>query len=76
MIIGILGRHDMNKLLDDIVFKANMTIMNNQECYIAQWVLQNPDENISDWMLCHQPDWLGGDGYMKFWMERKEEKQI
>lgn len=60
----------MHNLIDDIVFKANMTITNNHECFIAQWILQNPDENIKDWILCHQPDWSGG-GYMKFWMDRK-----
>ena len=64
----------MNKFttrIDDLVFEANMTIMNNQECFIAQWILQNPDENIKDWVLYHQPDWLGGENYVKFWMERK-----
>lgn len=55
----------------DIVQQAVKSLAQNQECYVAQWVLQNPNENIKDWILCHQPDWLGGENYVKFWMERK-----
>lgn len=64
----------MNKFatrVDDLVLEANMTILNNQECFVAQWILQNPDESISDWTMCHQPNYWKGSGGMKFWMERK-----
>lgn len=31
--------------------QAREFLFNNQECYVAQWVLQNPFANISDYRL-------------------------
>lgn len=39
----------------------------NKECYVAQWVLQNPDKNIEDYVLCHQTSVNNS----RMWMEKK-----
>ena len=46
-----------------------LSIINaNEECFIAQWVMQNQDKNIEDYVLCYS---YRGEA-MKFWMEEKE----
>lgn len=31
--------------------QATKVLLDNQECLVAQWILQNPFEQISDYML-------------------------
>ena len=57
-------------MINDIVQQAVKSLAQNQECYVAQWILQNPDANISDYVLCHQNSWLDSVP-SKFWMEKK-----
>lgn len=46
-----------------------LSIINaNEECFIAQWVLQNQDKKIDDYVLCYS--YRGA--AMKFWLEEKE----
>ena len=46
-----------------------LSIINaNEECFIAQWVMQNQDKNIDDYVLCYS---YRGEA-MKFWLEEKE----
>lgn len=54
-----------------IAQKAMYTIMQNQECFVAQWILQNPDADMSKCVMYHQPD-SNSDGQFKFWIEFKE----
>lgn len=53
---------------EQILKKAIETLNKNQECYIAQWIKQNPDKNISDYTLCHQTV----DGVFKVWLKKIE----
>ncbi len=46
---------------------ARNTINTNEECFVAQWVLQNQDKNIDDYVMCYQ---YKGD-VIKFWMAPK-----
>lgn len=46
---------------------AMSLIENNKECFVAQWVMQNQDKNIDDYVLCYQ---YAGD-VIKFWMGEK-----
>jgi hypothetical protein len=55
-------------MLSELTNKAVTAINQNQECFCAQWILQNPLENINDYSVCHQ---FGDDGVQRFWMERK-----
>lgn len=36
---------------DQLVAQAREFLYNNQECYVAQWILQNPFVNIGDFRL-------------------------
>jgi hypothetical protein len=36
---------------DALIAQAAKVIDQNQECYVAQWILHNPDENPKDWVL-------------------------
>ena len=47
---------------------ARNTINTNEECFVAQWVMQNADKNIDDYVMCYS---YRGDA-MKFWLEKKE----
>lgn len=50
-----------------IAERINTAIAQNQECYIAYWVKQNPDKNLDDYTLVH-----GFKGeYYTFWLEHK-----
>lgn len=60
---------------------ASDYINKNQEVYLAQWILQNPDKNIEDYTLCHQvcyendklhyTDGVLSSHYVKIWLEKK-----
>lgn len=49
---------------------ALMTLINNQECYVAQWILQNPFLKVSDYYLHFQWDDNSRTGY-RVTMEKK-----
>lgn len=53
-----------------LVEKAQYTLMQNRECFVAQFIIQNPNENIKDYVMMYQPDWYNN-GVFKFWMEVK-----
>lgn len=36
---------------EDLMKQAREFLYNNQECYVAQWILQNPFANINDYRL-------------------------
>ena len=36
--------------------KATATLNENQGCYVAKWILENPTLRISDYALQYQPD--------------------
>lgn len=57
-------------VVSHIVQQAIETLENNRECYIAQWIIQNPSAKISDYTMCHQNSWLDNVP-QKFWMEKK-----
>lgn len=40
----------------------------NKECYIAQWIIQNLDKDILNYMLCHQT--VGNE--FRIWLKEKE----
>ena len=42
-------------MIQNIVDKANLVLDVNKECYVAMWILQNPNENISDYSLQYKP---------------------
>lgn len=50
-----------------IAERINIAIVQNQDCYIAYWVKQNPDKNLDDYTLVHG---FKGD-YYTFWLEHK-----
>lgn len=52
-----------------IANKIRGTIHANQECFIAQFILQNPEVNLKHMKLCHG---FKGDFY-EFWIEFKED---
>ena len=47
---------------------ARNVISANEECFVAQWVLQNQDKQIDDYTMCYQ---YCGDT-IKFWMGKKQ----
>lgn len=51
--------------------RATKLISDNQETYVAQWILSNPDKNIDDYTLCHQNLFEGENYITKFWVEKK-----
>lgn len=55
---------ERRKLIAEII---NIAIVQNQDCYIAYWVKQNPDKNLDDYTLVHG---FKGD-YYTFWLEHK-----
>lgn len=50
--IAEMTQEQMQKMRDT----ATMTLINNQECYVAQWILQNPFLKVSDYYLHFQYD--------------------
>jgi hypothetical protein len=53
----------------EIVTTAMEFLALNKECYIAQWVVQNPEENIKDYSLVQEN--MEGGGF-RFYLEKKE----
>lgn len=64
----------INLIVESLIQRAVKTIDINKECFIAQWIIQNPDENINDWCLCYLS--AHGNEGVKVWMERKRETKI
>ena len=54
-------------MLQNIVDKANLVLDVNKGCYVAMWILQNPNENISDYSLQYKPSITDADS-MEFKM--------
>lgn len=50
--------------------QAMMTLVTNQECYVAQWILQNPFLDISQYYLHFEYD-AGSQTCYKVSMEKK-----
>jgi hypothetical protein len=46
---------------------AATTLENNKSCFVAQWLLQNPNEQVKEWVMCQQTDWAEH----RYWMEKK-----
>lgn len=56
-----LSQHEINEMVDaqklagqtreQLAARARQFLFDNQECYVAQWILQNPFANISDYRL-------------------------
>lgn len=63
------AKHNLRNNREQIVHLAIKTLAQNKECYIAQWIIQNPDKRIEDYTLCEQNDWAGG--VRRFWIEEK-----
>lgn len=58
----------------ELVKQAAQTLHNNQECYVAQWILHNQDKNPNDYMLVNE--WReDGFGY-NFYMVRRENVNV
>jgi len=57
-----------NTKMQQAIQYATNIIEANKECFIAQWVMQNQDKNIDDYVLCYS---YRGEA-IKFWLERKE----
>lgn len=54
---------------DELTNRIREAVNSNQECFIAHWLLQNPDAELSKLRLCH-----GFKGnYYEFWIECKED---
>lgn len=47
----IKAQESVGKTREELVAQARNFLFNNQECYVAQWILQNPFANISDYRL-------------------------
>lgn len=58
------------KMQTDIKY-AREIINTNEECFVAQWVLQNQDKKIDDYTMCYQ---YCGD-VIKFWLAPKMEEK-
>jgi hypothetical protein len=54
--------------MQTVIKHAQEIISTNEECFMAQWVLQNQDKKIDDYTMCYQ---YCGD-VIKFWMEEKK----
>ena len=52
----------------EISNRIRATVNSNQECFIANWLLQNQDSDLSKIRLCH-----GFKGnYYQFWVEQAQ----
>ncbi len=49
---------------------ATKYVDTNKECFIALWMLQNPEANLNDYTVCYQHDWTDS-GHTRMWMEKK-----
>ena len=57
-----------NTKMQQAIQYATNIIEANKGCFIAQWVMQNQDKNIDDYILCYS---YRGEA-MKFWLEKRE----
>lgn len=49
---------------DELTNRIRGAVSSNKECFIAHWLLQNPNANLSNLRLCH-----GFKGnYYEFWV--------
>jgi hypothetical protein len=46
-----LRLEDMNQKREELRARAMKCLYDNQECFVAQWILQNPFANPSDYRL-------------------------
>lgn len=53
------NKETIESKLKIILEKAHQVIDNNRETFVAQWVIQNPDKNISDYELVYKTNWDG-----------------
>lgn len=56
---------ELNARLQEYTRLAVEQLTKNQECYVAQWILQNPDKNIEEYNLVHQTTPEGIHFYIK-----------
>lgn len=53
---------------DELTNRIREAVNSNQECFIAHWLLQNPDADLTNITLCHG---FKGNSYT-FWVEEKQ----
>lgn len=46
--------------IEELAHIASSTLVKNTDCFMAQWILQNPNEPIERWVLCVQNSWATG----------------
>jgi len=63
-----MTKEDWLLSIDDIVNLAYVTIEKNKDVFIAQYILQNPNVNLKDIVLCYKPD---SDGNIQFYIKEK-----
>ena len=47
--------------------QASDVLAANYECFVAQWTIQHPDEDVGDYTLCSQY----GESGCKLWIEKR-----
>lgn len=47
---------DTKERIEAMRQQAMHTLMINQECFVAAWIMQNPFEKVSDYMLKFYPE--------------------
>ena len=47
--------------------QASDVLAANYECFVAQWTIQHPDEDVGDYTLCSQY----GESGSKLWIEKR-----
>ena len=57
-----------SQIRDELTNRIREAVNSNQECFIAHWLLQHPDAELSKLMLCHG---FVGNTY-SFWIQEKE----
>lgn len=53
---------------DELTKRIREAVNSNQECFIAHWLLQHPDADLSKLVLCHGFK----DNVYTFWVQEKE----
>lgn len=60
--------------VQSVANQAKDCIDKNKECFIAQWILQNPNKNVDDYVLCYLNSFTDeGQAIVKVWLEKKRE---
>lgn len=54
---------------EELANRIREAVNSNQECFIAHWLLQNPNADLANITLCHG---FEGNSYT-FWVQEKEE---